>query len=59
MQETKPAPKSATELPRSGPLSVDELDKLMERLLASTDEKEILQVKKDLERGFYGDAADA
>ena len=56
---TKQAPNSPTETPRSGRLSVEELDKLMQRLLVSTDENEVLQLKKDLERGFYGDAADA
>jgi hypothetical protein len=40
-------------------LSPDELVALAERMVASTDPQEVEKLKKEMERGFYGDAQDA
>jgi hypothetical protein len=40
-------------------LSPDELVALAERMVASKDPQEIARLKKQMERGFYGDAENA
>jgi len=40
-------------------LTPEELDRLLERLLESTDQIEIARLKSEMERGFYGDPEDA
>lgn len=55
--------KVKTKLPRTkkgnSQLTPRQLRRLADRMVASTDPVEITRLKKDLERGFYGDPSDA
>ena len=54
--KTKPAPAQTKTTTR---LSPKELRRLADRMVASRDPAEAARLKKEMERGFYGDPAHA
>lgn len=50
------APETKAEPKKEARLTPDELVALADRMVASTDPAEVQQIKKEMERGFYGDA---
>jgi hypothetical protein len=52
-------PETKTEPKKGVRLTPDELVALAEQMVASTDPAEVERIKKQMERGFYGDADDA
>lgn len=56
MKASPPAPKAKLSTTR---LTPKQLRRLADRMVASKDASEIARLKKELERGFYGDPAHA
>ena len=61
MQHTKAKPAAASPNKKSSTirLSPKQLRRLADRLVAATDPGEVARLKKEMERGFYGDPAHA
>ena len=61
MQHTKAKPAAASPNKKSSApqLSPKQLRRLADRLVAANDPGEIARLKKEMERGFYGDPAHA
>ena len=57
MHETRSEDSKDPEVSRR--LTPDQLTALAERMVASTDPDEVERLKKELERGFYGDSEHA
>ena len=59
MQNVKAKAKASPTKKPAARLSPKELRLLADRMVASTDPAEVERLKKELERGFYGDPAHA
>ncbi len=59
MQHTKAKPTASQTKKTATRLSPRELRRLADRLVAATDPGEVARLKKEMERGFYGDPAHA
>ncbi len=59
MQAIKANPPARRAKLHSTRLTVQQLRRLAERMVAAKDPAEIARLKKELERGFYGDPAHA
>ena len=59
MEHVKVRPKTPRAKTPITRLSPKQLRRLADRMVASTDPAEVARLKKELERGFYGDLAHA